>query len=87
MLEDREPLRDDDDLVRRAAQDDFLIKRIVKFGALACVLLLMAAIAVTFCRELVIDGAFRADILDVIKANIASIVIAGFGILEISIKK
>ncbi|HSX07179.1 MAG TPA: hypothetical protein VLG92_05675 [Candidatus Saccharimonadia bacterium] len=85
--EQRQPLTDDDDLATRAAHDDFLIKRILKFAVLGCIVVMLAFLTVLFCIQLIANNAFRATVLDSIKNNASVIIVAGFGIIGVSIKK
>jgi|GEM_PF-1783519 len=85
--EQRQPLANDDDLATRAAHDDFLIKRILKFAVLGCIVIMLAFLTVLFCVQLLTDDSFRKTILDSIKNNASVIIVAGFGIIGVSIKK
>jgi hypothetical protein len=85
--EQRQPLADDNDLAERAARDDFLIKRILKFAVLGCIILMLLFLTILFCAQLLTDDSFRKTVLNSIKNNASVIIVAGFGIIGVSLKK
>lgn len=64
-------------------QDDFLIRRAFKFSLLFIVIVVLVALTVLFIIELILNSVFRDAILEVLKDNISTIVIAGLSILGV----
>jgi heme/copper-type cytochrome/quinol oxidase subunit 2 len=85
--EERQPLRDDNDLAKRAAKDDFVIKRIWKFAVLASAVIILLFVTIVFCWQTTNNTPFRTRMLDIIQTNIAAIVIAGLAIIGINVRK
>jgi hypothetical protein len=79
------PYSDDNDITKRAENDDFWIRRLLKFGLLACALTIMFGLTIVFCVKLGTDDAFRNQVCDVLQKNAVSIIFGVSAILGVNL--
>jgi hypothetical protein len=68
-------------------KDDYTIQKWLKYSLLFVVILVIFVLALVFLTQVIINKDFRLDVLNLIKDNITVIIVAGLGILGISLKK
>lgn len=77
----------EDELVIKRQNDDYLVKKVVKFTVLGLFVLVLVFFAVSLCIEYIKNPETKALINDVILQNFSAIILAGLYILGINVLK
>lgn len=80
------PVVNDNDLAQRTRNDNFWVRRILKFCTLACAILVIIGFTFLLVDKIWFDVPFRDGMANVVKDNFYAILIGAFAILGINIK-